>query len=73
MELRNVVERALIQGGFDKVLRLEDLPKTESLAVVEQRHILSVLEASKGNRAEAARRLGVSRKTIDRKCQSWGV
>ena len=73
MELRNVVERALIQGGFDKVLRLEDLPKTESLAVVEQRHILSVLEASNGNRAEAARRLGVSRKTIDRKCQSWGV
>jgi len=32
-----------------------------------------VLEACGGNRAEAARRLGVSRKTIDRKCAMWDV
>jgi DNA-binding NtrC family response regulator len=41
--------------------------------VMERRHILSVLEACQGNRAEAARRLGISRKTIDRKCASWDV
>ncbi|MEL6596937.1 MAG: sigma-54 dependent transcriptional regulator [Pseudomonadota bacterium] len=73
MELRNAVERALIQGSFEQALGLSGGAETESLAAVERRHILSVLEACGGNRAEAARRLGVARKTIDRKCQSWGV
>ncbi|WP_010139312.1 helix-turn-helix domain-containing protein, partial [Oceanicola sp. S124] len=36
-------------------------------------HILRVLDACGGNRAEASRRLGVARKTIDRKCQAWGL
>jgi DNA-binding NtrC family response regulator len=30
-----------------------------------------MVAATDGNRAEAARRLGVSRKTIDRKCAMW--
>lgn len=30
-----------------------------------------VLEEAGGNRAEAARRLGISRKTIDRKLMDW--
>lgn len=74
MELRNTVERALIHGNFDTLLEgpLEGYA-AESLAVVEQRHILAVLEACGGNRAEAARQLGVARKTIDRKCQAWGL
>ena len=45
----------------------------ETLELVEQRHIVNVLDSCNGNRAEAARRLGVSRKTIDRKCSSWDV
>jgi len=45
----------------------------ESLADIERRHILGVLEACKGNKSEAARRLGVSRKTLERKCAAWGV
>ncbi|MEM1288697.1 MAG: sigma-54 dependent transcriptional regulator [Pseudomonadota bacterium] len=74
MELRNTVERALIQGGFDKAISDGAGSDTsESLAEVEKRHILDVLRSSNGNRAEAARRLGVARKTIDRKCQSWGL
>jgi DNA-binding NtrC family response regulator len=32
-----------------------------------------VLKETGGNREEAARRLGISRKTIDRKCASWNV
>lgn len=48
-------------------------PRTDDLAEVEKRHILRVLAASEGNRAEAARRLGVSRKTLDRKCAEWNV
>ncbi|MEM1074700.1 MAG: sigma-54 dependent transcriptional regulator [Pseudomonadota bacterium] len=74
MELRNTIERALIRGSFEDALEpAAGEFKTESLAAVEQRHILAMLEACDGNRAEAARRLGVARKTIDRKCQAWGL
>ncbi|MEJ8562330.1 sigma 54-interacting transcriptional regulator [Yoonia sp. GPGPB17] len=74
MELRNAVERALIIGRFDPPNGGDDDPaELETLGAVEQRHILKVLDACGGNRAEAARRLGVARKTIDRKCQSWGL
>ena len=51
----------------------EEVEAIDSLAAVERRHILTVLDACDGNRAEAARRLGVSRKTIDRKCAGWGL
>ncbi|GJE82473.1 sigma-54-dependent transcriptional regulator [Methylorubrum thiocyanatum] len=73
-ELRNRIERALILGTFgepDSGPTAE--PRTDDLAEVEKRHILRVLAASEGNRAEAARRLGVSRKTLDRKCAEWNV
>ncbi|MEL7183471.1 MAG: helix-turn-helix domain-containing protein, partial [Pseudomonadota bacterium] len=43
----------------------------EDLDLVVQRHILHILDQTGGNRAEAARRLGVSRKTIDRKLATW--
>ncbi|MEM9439005.1 MAG: sigma-54 dependent transcriptional regulator [Pseudomonadota bacterium] len=74
MELRNTIERALIRGSFEEALEPSaGTFRTESLASVEQRHILAMLETCNGNRAEAARRLGVARKTIDRKCQAWGL
>ncbi|MEM6578023.1 MAG: sigma-54 dependent transcriptional regulator [Pseudomonadota bacterium] len=74
MELRNTVERALIHGDYEAALgNAPGMQDMETLATVEQRHIISVLDACGGNRAEAARRLGVARKTIDRKCQSWGL
>lgn len=77
-ELRNHIERGLISNdleigldyGFDSSENDSDL---NTLAAVERRHILQTLEACGGNRAEAARRLQVSRKTIDRKCQSWDL
>ncbi|MEP2533043.1 sigma-54 dependent transcriptional regulator [Shimia sp.] len=74
-ELRNLIERSLIIGEWPSEFASgedsEEVEATDSLAAVEQRHILSVLDACDGNRAEAARRLGVSRKTIDRKCAMW--
>ena len=74
MELRNTVERALIHGNFEPALGGDMRGSAlESLATVEQRHILAVLEACNGNRAEAARHLGVARKTIDRKCRAWDL
>lgn len=77
-ELKNFVERSLILGWFD----LGPEPKgsatpagtaDETLESVEKRHILAVLATCDGNKSEAGRRLGVSRKTLDRKCQAWGV
>ncbi len=76
-ELRNLIERSLILGEFPPEFAgsgadvCPDNPDT--LQCVERRHILRILEACGGNRAEAARRLGVSRKTIDRKCAMWNV
>jgi len=74
-ELRNLIERSLILGEFPP--EFSDAgdgnspAAVDSLQVVERLHILTVLDACDGNRAEAARRLGVSRKTIDRKCAMW--
>lgn len=74
-ELRNFIERALIFGRFP----LETLAppvgtgQIAPLEEVERREILRALETVGGNRSEAARRLGVSRKTIDRKCAAWGL
>jgi len=74
-ELRNLIERSMILGEFPAEFAATEggaAPEpAESLHAVERRHILAVLEACGGNRAEAARRLGVSRKTIDRKCAAW--
>jgi DNA-binding NtrC family response regulator len=42
------------------------------LDVVEKRHILSVLAACGGNKAQAARVLAIGRKTLYRKLELWG-
>ena len=76
-ELRNLIERSVILGAFppefDGQGQVAGAEAVDSLDLVTQRHILHVLDQCDGNRAEAARRLGVSRKTIDRKCASWGM
>ncbi len=81
-ELRNFIERSLILGYFpkedlplnldlDEREQTEENPQNESLEQVEKAHILRVLNACSGNKSEAARRLGVSRKTLERKCMAW--
>jgi DNA-binding NtrC family response regulator len=75
-ELRNLIERTVILGGFPEDFeRAADSGEREgqSLAELERRQILSVLRETGGDREEAARRLGISRKTIDRKCASWHI
>jgi DNA-binding NtrC family response regulator len=76
-ELRNLIERTLILGKFPDRFDGERIAAggsvDETLADLERRHILSVLKQTGGDREEAARRLGISRKTIDRKFASWNV
>lgn len=81
-ELRNLMERSLILGELRvEMLRSPRLlpPESETVAAeqtlddIEKRHILRVLDAVGGNKTEAARRLGVSRKTLDRRCAVWGM
>lgn len=77
-ELKNLVERSLILGEF----RCDFLPAMQMptgatgdtrIEDLEKRHILGVLEAARGNKSEAARRLGLSRKTLERRCAAWGI
>jgi len=74
-ELRNYLERSLILGGFfwnggpDTTAQTR---QSDSLEEVERQHVRNVLAAASGNKSEAARRLKISRKTLERKCQQWG-
>ncbi len=76
-ELKNVLERTLLLG-IDPVQSLQQLTQTPvennnsysldwTLEQVKQHHMAQVLEASGGNKSEAARRLDISRKTLERK------
>jgi len=75
-ELRNMIERSVILGAFPPEFQgggqADGAAAAETLDLVVQRHILTTLDRCYGNRAETARRLGVSRKTIDRKMMEWG-
>jgi len=79
-ELKNVIERSLLLntppseaiGGTT-----QDVPdsgtqvKSTLLADIEKHHILKILNIEKGNKTAAALRLGVSRKTLERKVTAW--
>jgi DNA-binding NtrC family response regulator len=79
-ELRNVIERCLLLGRRpghcigepSAATAAADGEADLSLASVERSHILRVLEITEGNKSDAARRLRVSRKTLERKLKDWG-
>ena len=64
--------RAVLDGGLLPAVAANLGEGDDSLATVENRHIRAVLAACGGNKSEAARRLGISRKTLERKCLVWG-
>lgn len=75
-ELRNLIERSVILGTFQEEYgstEVDGKTGAQTLADIERHHILSMLRETNGDREEAAQRLGISRKTIDRKCASWKV
>jgi len=83
-ELANTVERLLILSS-GPTIDVQDLPEnlrspkptpvtddsSLSLAELERRHIIRVLETTGGNLTAAARRLGVDRGTLHRKMKEW--
>ncbi len=46
---------------------------TRSLEEIEKEAILATLEATKGNKSETARRLGITRKTLHNKLKVYGI
>ena len=88
-ELANVIERAMVvcKGTlilpenlpphlFEvRPLLLPDLPEMPDLTLqaAEREQILRALQVSGGKRVEAARRLGLSRRTLYRKLSRYGI
>jgi len=80
-ELENVIERAVILNSKSRIM-LEDLPPAVrapqasgnlSLDEMERRHIVQVLQDTKGNVKAAAGVLGIDRKTLYRKAAEYGI
>jgi len=83
-ELIAVMERAaaLVQGDavYAEDLRIDAAPTSKkgaslrpaTLADAEKQLILSTLEEAQGNKEEAARRLGITSRTLRNKLKTWG-
>ncbi len=79
-ELKNVIERSLLLNMAPSACITGDTPTNSvnapsnnsvELAEVEKQHILKILAMESGNKSAAARLLGVSRKTLERKVALW--
>jgi two-component system response regulator HydG len=87
-ELMNAVERAVVMTRGD-FLAEEDVAPIPAAAMPEPEHppaagarpleevekaaILTTLKAADGNKSEAARRLGITRRTLHKKLKAYGV
>ena len=87
-ELKNCVERSVVLSrsdyiGLEDIKFLTPDLETDasaagmdigntSLSKIEKEAILATLEASGGNKSETARRLGITRKTLQKKLKQYG-
>jgi DNA-binding NtrC family response regulator len=85
-ELRNLIERSLILGALN-VTALYSLGSratpvaqpaaagraTTDLNTLEKQHILNILESVQGDKTQAAQLLGISRRTLERRCAEWAL
>lgn len=84
-ELKNAIERAIVisdngvLGPGDLMLSADLVPPEPSaadhppLAIMEMREIVKMLRECKGNRGQAAMRLGINRKTLREKIRKYGI
>ena len=76
-ELRNLIERSLILGSLNVSAlypggaKPSEPQQTTDLHELEKRHILAVLESVDGDKTRAAQLLGISRRTLERRCAEW--
>ncbi|HWP36135.1 MAG TPA: sigma-54 dependent transcriptional regulator [Gemmatimonadales bacterium] len=84
-EMRNVLERAMIMARTADAIRVDHLPgelrgrraakvrRVAPLEHVERDHIAQALALHDGNRTRAARDLGISRVTLLKKIEKYGL
>jgi DNA-binding NtrC family response regulator len=79
-ELRNLIERSLILGTLN-VSALYPQPErplaaaapATDLQTLEKQHILAVLDSVQGDKTRASQLLGISRRTLERRCAEWAL
>ncbi|MDO9165565.1 MAG: sigma-54 dependent transcriptional regulator [Rhodoferax sp.] len=85
-ELRNLIERSLILGAlnvsalYSQGHGASPAPSTGNqerratdLQTLEKRHICAILDSVQGDKTLAAQLLGISRRTLERRCAEWAV
>lgn len=88
-ELSNAIERAVVVAGDRSRIERDDLPQSVrhgvervssfrfdevvSMADLEKRYVLGVLDRFEGNRTHTAKALGIGANTLWRKLKAWGV
>jgi two-component system response regulator HydG len=60
-----------LTSGHAEGAALPDVPPGVTLEDMERRAVTVALEAANGNKSEAARRLGITRKTLHAKLQKY--
>jgi two-component system response regulator HydG len=69
-DLPLIMEKSLAESAS---IPKRGVPADRSLEEVEKAAVLNALEASEGNKSEAARRLGITRKTLLAKLRKYGA
>jgi transcriptional regulator with PAS, ATPase and Fis domain len=67
---------AVVRSGSFDTFSTEDLKEMDlnkRIETIEKREILKALDESRGNKSQAARLLGISRFTLQRKIDKYGL